>query len=160
MIPLAVSNATSVKVGYSNGAKHFSSLKKYAFTSIKICVLFMMFSALILGLLPSFIINLFTNDPELIKICIPIIYVLCFFQIFDGLQVSLSGIFKGLKNTTIVMFTNLVSYWFIAIPLGCLLAFKFRLNLLGFWFSLGITAVFLCSIMYIAMIKKFKKLEK
>ena len=156
MVPLAISAATAVKVGYSNGAKNYISMKKYAFTGIKISVLFMACSAIVIGLMPEFLIKLFTSDTALIKVCVPIVYVLCFFQVFDGLQVSLSGIFRGLKKTGVVLISNIIGYWFIAFPLGCFLAFKFKLNLLGFWCALGFSSVVLCSIMLISMLKRFK----
>ena len=159
MIPLAVSNAAAVKVGYTNGAKYYKSLKKYAFTSLKLSTAFMACSAILIGLFPEFFTELFTKDLELVNVCIPIVYVLCFFQIFDGLQVALSGIFRGIKQTKVVMMSNFTSYWIIAFPLGCLLAFKYKLNLIGFWYSLCASAVFLCTIMFILMIRKFKKLE-
>ena len=159
MVPLAIANATAVKVGYSNGAKYYESLKKYAYTGIKISVGFMACSAVLVGIFPTFLVGLFTPDAELIKVCVPIAYVLCFFQIFDGLQVTLSGIFRGIKQTAVVMVTNFIGYWVIAFPLGCVLAFKFRLELLGFWCALAVSAVVLCGIMLISMLEKFKKLE-
>ncbi len=158
MIPLAISNAAAVKVGFANGAKDFTTLKKYAYTCITISVGVMAISATLLGLFPSFITGLFTTDPELIKVCMPIVYVLCFFQIFDGIQVSLSGIFKGLKQTKIVMLSNIIAYWFISFPLGCILAFKFNLNLLGFWFGLFVSSVSVCLIMSYALNVNFRKL--
>ncbi len=149
MIPLAISNACAVKVGYSNGAKDYITLKKYACTALGISIIFMFISAIIIGLIPEFLISMFTKDIALIKVCVPIIYVLCAFQVFDGIQVTLSGIFKGLKKTKIVMIANLVSYWIISFPLGCVLAFKFNLDLLGFWIGLCISSIILCIIMLI-----------
>ena len=160
MIPLAVSNATAVKVGYSNGAKDYITLKNYAYTALQIAVIVMVISALILGLMPEFLTGLFTKDRELINVCVPIIYVLCAFQVFDGLQVTFSGIFKGLKKTKVVMISNFVSYWVISFPLGCLLAFNFHMNLIGFWSGLCISSVILCTIMYISMERQFRKLSK
>ena len=156
MVPLAISNATAVKVGFAHGAKYYKSLKTYAYTGIALCVTFMTCSAIVIGLVPEFLIRLFTNDAELIKVCIPVAYVLCFFQIFDGLQVSLAGIFKGIKQTNIVMISNLIAYWFVSIPLGCYMALNLKLNLLGFWYSLGVSAVILCTIMLVTLIKKFR----
>ena len=160
MVPLAISNAVAVKVGYTNGAKYWKSLKTYAKTGILMSVCFMACSAIVIGLIPEFLTRLFTNDTELIKVCVPIVYVLCFFQVFDGLQVTLSGIFKGLKKTKVVMFSNIVSYWIIAFPLGCVLAFHCHLNLIGFWCALAISSVILCTIMYSIMAYKFKNLGK
>ena len=98
MVPLAISNATAVKVGFANGAKYYKSLKTYAYTGIALCVAFMTCSAIVVGTFPVSLLKLFTRDPELIKVSIPVVYVLCFFQIFDGLQVALAGIFKGIKQ--------------------------------------------------------------
>lgn len=159
MIPLAISNATAVKVGFTNGANYFKSMKKYAYTGMFISVLFMACSAITISFIPHFLINLFTTDVELIKICVPIVYILCLFQIFDGLQVSLAGIFRGLKQTKIVMISNLVSFWVVAIPLGTILAFYFNLNLYGFWIGIGIGSIILCFMMLFILLRKFKTIE-
>ena len=159
MVPLAISNATAVKVGYSNGAKDYPSLRSYAYTGIGISVIFMTCSAIIVGLCPEFLANLFTPDSELIKVCVPVIYILCFFQVFDGLQVTLAGIFRGLKNTKIVMMANFVAYWIVSFPIGCVLAFKLNLNLIGFWYALWLSAVVVCLIMGTSLVKKFKGLR-
>lgn len=157
MVPLAIGNATAVKVGYANGAKYYKSLKKYAFTGLWICVGFMACSALCVGLFPEFLIKLFTKDFELIQVCIPVVYVLCAFQIFDGLQAGLCGIFKGIKQTSVVMISNFISYWLISLPLGCYFGLKLKMNLLGFWYSLGISAIVLCTIMLTTLLIKFHR---
>ena len=160
MIPLAVSNAMAIKVGYSNGGKLYDDLKLYAKTGILICICFMACSALVVAVVPEFIVGLFTRDVDLIKVCVPIAYVLCVFQIFDGLQVALSGIFRGIKNTKTVMFSNFIGYWLIALPAGCMLAFKYNFKLIGFWYALFISSVVICLIMIISMLAKFKKMEE
>ena len=159
MIPFAISNATAVKVGFANGAKYYKSLKTYAFTGITMAVVFMACSAIVVGTFPKFLVSLFTKDQELINVCIPIVFALCFFQVFDGLQVALAGIFRGLKQTGIVMISNFIGYWLVSIPLGCLLAFKYNMDLLGFWYGLVCAAVVLCSIMFTTMLIKFKKMN-
>ena len=159
MIPFAISNATAVKVGFANGAKYYKSLKTYAFTGITMVVAFMACSVIVVGTFPKFLVSLFTKDQELINVCIPIVFALCFFQVFDGLQVALAGIFRGLKQTGIVMISNFIGYWLVSIPLGCLLAFKYNMDLLGFWYGLVCAAVVLCSIMFTTMLIKFKKMN-
>lgn len=159
MVPLAISNAVSVKVGFTNGSKEFALLKKYAHTGIGMSLIFMSFSAIIFGLFPEFLVSLFTRDYELVKVCVPIVYTLCFFQLFDGLQVSLSGIFRGLKRTKIVMISNLIAYWIISFPLGCVLAFKLNLNLIGFWYGLFASSIIVCSIMSLYLKRIFKKMD-
>lgn len=159
MIPLALGNAGAVKVGFTNGAKDYKSLKEYAFTVLQLSGGFMACSAVVVASIPGIIAGLFTSDPVLIKVCVPVIYLLCFMQIFDGLQVSLAGIFRGLKQTKIVMISNLIAYWFISLPLGCLFGLYFKLYVVGFWYALIIAMIILCSIMGLGLRKKFKQME-
>lgn len=98
MVPLAISNAIAVKVGFANGAKNINDLKRYSFVGIVMSVGFMLLSALIFSSFPHFLVGLFTQDNNLVKISVPVLYILSVFQIFDGLQVALAGIFKGMKK--------------------------------------------------------------
>ena len=154
MVPFAISNAIAVKVGFANGAGNIYDLRKYIKVGTFMCVGFMACSAVFFCSFPEFLVSLFTKDSELVKMCVPIVYVLSSFQIFDGLQVALAGIFKGLKNTKIVLLANFVGYWLLAIPLGILFAFKFGQNLRGFWIGLVFSAIALCGIMLAALKKR------
>ena len=58
------------------------------------------------------------------------------------------------------MISNLIAYWFVSIPLGCMLALYFKMNLLGFWYSLGVSAIILCTIMLTTLIRQFNKLRE
>ncbi len=159
MVPFAVSNAIAVKVGFANGAGNIKDLKRYSFVGIVICTGFMMLSALIFSSFPHFLVGLFSQDANLIKISVPILYILSVFQVFDGLQVSLAGIFKGMKRTGVVLLSNFIAYWLISIPVGYTLAFHYHLDLKGFWIGLASAAMILCVIMSIMLLKSIKNLE-
>lgn len=159
MVPLAISNAIAVKVGFANGAGNIKDLKRYSFVGVVMSVGFMLCSAFIFATFPQFLVKLFTQDNNLIKISIPVLYILSVFQVFDGLQVALSGIFKGMKRTGVVLISNFVAYWLISLPLGYTLAFHFHLNLRGFWYGLASAAIILCIIMSFMLMKSIKKLE-
>lgn len=160
MIPLAISNAIAVKVGFANGAKNFVDLKRYAFTGVSISVGFMAIWALSFVLFPKLFINIFTNDPALVKICVPILVLAGIFQIFDGLQVSLGGVFKGLRKTNIIMLGDFGAYWIIGLPLGLILAFKYHLNLYGFWIGLTIAIFSLGIILLLLLFNQLKKIKR
>lgn len=159
MVPLAISNAIAVKVGYANGAKNIQDVKKYSSTGIIVSIMFMACSAIIFATYPESIIKLFTADAELIKIAVPVMYILAMFQVFDGLQISLSGIFKGLKKTGVVLVSCFIAYWLVAIPMGCTLAFRYNMNITGFWYGLTTSAIVLCLIMSVMLYKSIKRIE-
>lgn len=160
MIPMAISNAIAVKVGYANGACNFIDMKRYSVAGIAVSVGFMSFCAMGFIFFPRFFVNIFTNDTTLVKICVPILLLAGLFQIFDGLQVSLGGIYKGLKKTNIVMFGDFAAYWLIGLPLGLLLAFKFQMQLYGFWIGLTLAIFTLSIILLLLLVHEFKKIKQ
>ncbi len=160
MVPLSISTAIAVKVGFANGAKNFVDLKRYAISGTVVSVGFMALCALSFILFPTFFVNIFTYDTTLVKICVPILFVAGVFQIFDGLQVALGGIFKGIKQTKIVMLGDLGAYWLVGLPLGWILAFKYHMNLYGFWIGLA-TALFILSMLFFGILwVKLKNLKR
>ncbi len=154
MVTFAVSNAIAVKVGFANGAGEVEDLKKYSLVGTVMAVSFMICSALIFCSFPRVIVGVFTVDEVLFNIAVPVVYVLSVFQVFDGFQIALAGICKGVKQTDIVLLANFLAYWCVSVPVGYTLAFKYNLKLVGFWIGLCFAAVVLCSIM-IFKLKRF-----
>ncbi len=160
VIPLSISNAIAVKVGFANGARNMEDIKKYGIAGVALSVGFMAFCGILFASFPSFFARIFTNDQELISIVIPIMYAVAGFQCFDGLQVSCGGILKGLKKTFMVSLANFFGYILIGISLGAFLAFKMHLNLLGFWIGIGISSGLVGSILIFEIVKTYKKMLK
>lgn len=160
MIPLAVSNAIAIKVGYYNGAKNYSEIKQYSIVGITIATLFMFMCAIVLTTFPNQIISIFTSDMQIIEIGIPIILVAALFQVSDGFQVAASGVLKGLKMTKIVSACILSGYWLLGLPLGFILAYKFNYSLKGFWIGLAVSLSVIGIIMAFIIVNKFKNLKK
>jgi len=65
------------------------------------------------------------------------------FQLFDGLQVTLAGVLRGLGDTATSLVANLVGHWGIGLPVGVGLAFGLGLGAVGMWVGLatGLAAV-------------------
>ena len=160
MIPLSISNAISVKVGYANGAKNIVDIKKYSISGVVVSVGFMACCGILFALFPRFFAEIFTDDIDLINIIAPIMYLVAGFQCFDGLQCSLSGVLKGLKKTQMVSVANFVGYILIGISLGSFLAFKMKLNLFGFWIGIGFSSACVGFVLLITLFRLYKKIKK
>ena len=160
MIPMGISNALAVKVGYSNGSKNYSEMTQYIKNGIGISILFMSLAAIVFVLAPEFLIKLFTSDAKLVAITVPVMYIVAAFQITDGMQTSLSGIFKGLKQTKFVMISNFISYLIIGISLGTYLGIIRKMYLAGCWVAIGISSVILTLILLIGLILRLKHLKR
>lgn len=158
MFPLAISNAIAIKVGYTNGAKDYPALKNYAKVGIAIPIAFMAFCSIILVCFPTFLAKIFTADKALINIVAPILCFVSVFQIFDALQVSIGGIFKGLKRTNIVLIANFIGYIIVSFPLGLILGLYLKMNIFGFWLGLLAGSMTINIILFIALFLYRKKL--
>lgn len=160
MIPLSLSNATAVKVGFANGAKNLIDVKKYGIVGVSCSVGFMAFCGVLFALFPEFFARIFTNDINLINIIVPTMILVASFQCFDGLQCSLGGVLKGLKRTQMVSVANFIGYILIGISLGAFFAFKMKLNLFGFWLGIGIASACVGLFLLLDILKIYKNLKK
>ena len=159
MVPLSIATAVSVKVAYCYGAKLFDSLKSFSKAGLIMGVGFMALAGILLASFPKFLISLFTQDSQVIKIAIPLISIAAMYQVFDGLQVVLGGILKGFKMTKIVSGSVLFGYWFVGAPLAFILVCKHGFMLRGYWLSLAIS-LFTMGIIQAYFVKnKFAKLK-
>ena len=136
MVPMSIAAAMSIKIGFYNGAGDKQEIKRYSFAGLFMATVFMTVCSLAFFLKPEFFIGIFSKDKIVFDIAITIVPIFSIFVIADGLQVTLSGILKGLKMTKAVSACILSSYWFIGIPLGFYCAYKLNLSLLGFWIGL------------------------
>ncbi len=160
MIPLSISNAIAVKVGFANGAGNLEDVKKYGFVGVGLSVGFMAICGVLYALFPQFFAGIFTNDSNLIGIIVPIMYIVAAFQCFDGLQASCGGILKGLKKTFMVSVANFIGYILIGISLGSFLAFKMHLDLFGFWIGIALSSACVGLVLIIEIFRTYKKLKQ
>ncbi len=160
MIPLSLSNALAIKVGFFNGAKLYTKIKDFSLVGVLFSVGFMAFCTLILLLFPAQIFEIFTSDKNVLEVGIPVLIVAACFEMFDGLQTSLSGVLKGLKMTKTVSACIISGYWFFGLPLGFYLAYGQKMQLKGFWLGLAFAFFAISLIQAIIIIFKFKTLRK
>ena len=160
MFPLAISNAIAIKVGYTNGAKDYIALKNYAKVGIAIPIVFIALCSVILVCFPSYLAELFTPDKQLINIVIPILCLVSVFQIFDALQVSIGGIFKGIKKTNIVLIANFIGYILVSLPVGIFLGLYLKMNILGFWLGLLTGSMTINILLFIFLLQYRYSLQK
>lgn len=83
------------------------------------------------------------ND-ELIMLSSLFVSILGIFHFFDGSQMVLLGIFRGLKKTVFPMLLSIICFWLVGLPLALFFAFYTDLGAAGIWcgLALGLVALF------------------
>src|SRR6201995_162644 len=96
----------------------------------------MIFAAMIFLTITARLSRIFTPDPGVIAAAVPLILVAAGFQFFDCIQITVTGALRGAGNTVAPLFTHLICYWVIGLPLGILLCFRLHLGAAGLWLGL------------------------
>jgi MATE family multidrug resistance protein len=148
MVPMAIGQASTVRVGFHIGAGQPHLARQAGFLSLALGVGFMALSATALKLFSGPVIRLYldANDPNVdavLAIGRQMITLAALFQLFDGAQTVGSGALRGLKDTHAAMIFAMTGYWGLGLPLGVLLAFFLGVGPTGLWwgFVAGLAAV-------------------
>lgn len=141
MVPFAISAATAVRVGHALGRVRAGHAPQQAasaagWSGILAGAAFMLFAAIIFLMLPRALGRIFTPDRGVIAAAVPLLLVAAGFQFFDGIQITVTGALRGAGNTTAPLYTHLLCYWIVGMPLGCLLCFRAHLGAAGLWLGL------------------------
>ena len=159
MIPMTISTAVSVKVAYFYGALKKLEIKRYSLAALIIGVGFMIFVSLLLILFPKQIINLYTDNQQVLSIALPIIIVVAVYQIFDGVQAVAAGILKGFKMTKVVSTGVLLAYWAVGMPVAFICVGKYNMSLKGYWIALAVSIIVMAFVFGSLSFVKYKKLK-
>jgi MATE family multidrug resistance protein len=138
MVPLGISSAAAVRVGHQLGRGNPTRAHLAGWSAILLGAGFMTCTGLVFVTFSKQLARLFTPDPAVIRVGASLLLVAAAFQLFDGLQTVATGALRGSGDTRTPMLANLVAYWFIGLPFGYVLCFRFGLGALGIWIGLCI----------------------
>jgi MATE family multidrug resistance protein len=102
--------------------------------------------------LPGF----FTNDADILDLSSKLLLIAAVFQLFDGLQVVSIGMLRGMEDVKFPTYITLIGYWILALPLAYVLGFVYKMEVIGIWWALTFSLVFVGLILY----WRFRKLTK
>lgn len=143
MVPVGIGSAGAVRAGHGIGRRDPAQVFAAGWATLALAVGFMACSAAAFMLAPRWVLAIFGAGPEVAAVGIGLIRAVAVFQIFDGLQIAVAGVLRGIGDTRTPLAVNLVGYWLLGIPLGYVLCFPGGRGALGIWIGLtaGLTAV-------------------
>jgi MATE family multidrug resistance protein len=141
VIMYATMGAVNVRIAHHFALRNFKMIKKIIFTSI-IFVSGAMFCFVILyyltgDFIPSLFLGSSAEDKTVVGIVGSAIAVIAFFEVFDGLQMLIAAILRGMQDTIIPSLISFACFWAAAIPFAYYLGYVKRLGVLGIWLALG-----------------------
>lgn len=156
MVPLGFGTAGGVRVGTNIGAGSFPAAIRAGWLTIALGCGFMTISGLLMWFFPNTPLGWFTNDSAVLSIGKEILIWAALFQLFDGAQVTLTGVLRGLSDTRSALIATLIGQYPVGIPLGLSLAFYFDMGVEGFWIGLASGLMITSLILLVVWIRKSK----
>ena len=146
MVPLGVSAAAAVSVGHAVGAGNGARARRAGWLGILTSVVFMSFSGLAFLLFARQLVGVYSHDGAVLRLGVPLMGLAAAFQIFDGIQGVSTGALRGLGDTRLPMYANLLGYWLFGLPLGYLLCFRAGWGVYGLWSGLSVALILISMI--------------
>ncbi|MEO8401008.1 MAG: MATE family efflux transporter [Gammaproteobacteria bacterium] len=148
-IILSLAQAMTVRMGHHLGANQPKIAERTSYAGIILSTIIMIIIAFFYWFSSDALISVDFNlyDPrnaETIYLAKKFLFIAAFFQILEAIRIALFGSLRGLKDTRFSLFTSIISFWCVALPIGCLLAFWFKIGGSGFWVGMVIGTI--CSV--------------
>lgn len=128
-----LSIACSALVGHSLGAKRPDLAIIYGKVSQRIGLMIAILLGIVISLSRYVVIDLFTNDPEIIKLGADILLILSVIVVFQIAQVITMGSLRGAGDVKFVAFLSLISVTILRPALSYFLAYSLGFGLVGAW---------------------------
>ena len=145
MFGSGISSAVTIRVGIFSAQQNWLEIKNAAYTAIKLVLMVMSTCGILFLIFNHQFPKAFSAEPAIVDLAASLLIIAAMFQLFDGLQVTIIGVLRGLEDVRWPTAITLVGYWVIALPLAYLLAFNFHLQTIGIWIAL------LSSLMFVAL---------
>ncbi len=130
MLPLALSNALTLRTGHILGAGDWHGMDTLLRISVPVTLGVSIFNALLVLSCHTELPKAYSTDLDVQKLATHLLLYTAAFQVFDGIQVCMTGILRGLHDTRGPFWITLLSYWMITLPLG------YSLGLTSLWGSM------------------------
>lgn len=136
MIPLSVSMALTIAVGFEVGANRLADARVYTYIGLASGIIAAVFAGIVLFTFNDFVASMYNTEPHVIKLTKDFIIFAIFFQLADAFGAPIQGALRGYKDVNITLVISLVSFWMIGLPSGWILANYTVLEPFGYWVGL------------------------
>lgn len=143
MVPYAIGQAATVRVGYALGAGQANNARLAGYVGIGLGLTWMVMAAITMALAPVWLTGLYLDLDDVgnaaaLAAAVTLFPIAAIFQFFDGLQVTALGALRGYKDTKVPMLIAFVGYWLLGIGGGIGLAYYLDVRGPGIWWGLAI----------------------
>ncbi|SEM85730.1 MATE family efflux transporter [Lihuaxuella thermophila] len=136
MVPMSISMAITIAVGFEVGAKRYDDARKYSYLGISIAVMMGLLCAIGILTFTEQVARMYTTDSVVLQLTKQFLFYAIFFQLSDAIAAPIQGALRGYKDVNATFIMAFVSYWILGLPIGYLLASYSSFGAFGYWIGL------------------------
>ncbi|WP_165995727.1 MATE family efflux transporter [Bacillus sp. Cs-700] len=159
MIPLSISMALTIAIGFEVGARRLQDAKHYSYMGIAFAVGMALFSALCLFLFNDAVASWYTSNEDVFDLIKIFLIYAIFFQLSDAVAAPIQGALRGYKDVNVTLVMSLISYWVIGLPSGFILAKYTAFGPYGYWVGLS-AGLFVAAITLFLRLRHVQKAKR
>lgn len=148
MFASGISSASTIRVSNFMAENNKVELKKAGNMAVLLVLACMGFFAVLFMALSNVLPSFFTDDKAILDLTSSLLLIAAVFQLFDGLQVTSIGMLRGMEDVKFPTYITLIGYWVLALPLAYVLGFVCKMEVIGIWWALTFSLVFVGVILY------------
>ena len=139
-VPLALSTAAAMRVGYAVGRRDVAAIGRAGRTALGVGVLYACLSGSTMLLLRTPVARLYLPhaDPQVLSLACHFLGIAAAFQLADGAQAIGFGVLRGLDDTRVPVLFNLLGFSLLGLPLGYWQVFVQRRDADWLWWGLSL----------------------
>lgn len=133
MVPLSISTALTILVGFEVGAGRYKDARQYSYLGMGMSVGMASICAIILLLFSEQVAALYSKEIAVIQLAQHFLIYALFFQLSDAIAAPIQGALRGYKDVNVTLITSVIAYWIIGLPTGYYMAYNTEFGATGYW---------------------------
>ncbi|MEO6187742.1 MAG: MATE family efflux transporter, partial [Ginsengibacter sp.] len=141
MVSWGLAQGGSIRVSNAWGRNNWNDISAIGKSTLISGLIYGIFGAIFFISFRNVLPLAFNKNTEVLALAGTLMFYAAVFQISDSTQAIGAGLLRGIKDVRKPTFYIGAAYWLAGLPLGCVMAFIFKMNAAGMWigFVAGLT---------------------
>jgi putative MATE family efflux protein len=138
LFTVAIAQGTQLLIARYIGAKQYDRALNRGLKTLKISFIVSGAVSLVLALIGEPVLNVFTTDPEIIAIALPVLWAIVFIEPGRAMNIVLMGSLKSVGDVRFPVVIGIICMWGVAVLFSYFFGITLGLGLLGIWLAQGL----------------------
>jgi MATE family multidrug resistance protein len=133
MVSWGLAQGGSIRISNAWGRNNWRDISIIGRSTLLSGLLYGIVGAIIFVCFRNILPRAFNNNENVLVLSAVLMLYAAVFQISDATQAIGAGLLRGIKDVKTPTWYIAIAYWVVGIPLGCLMAFTYKMGAAGMW---------------------------